>query len=102
MASDGLYSHRKNRRFFIRMSCILLAEAVAGGLLLWLALKTDSLFLGFLAYIMWAFGALAIMVIIMGLYLLASNRRTLKKMMNDDRYNNIFNSSTNNQNNKKQ
>lgn len=102
MASDGLSAHGKNRRFFIRMSCILLAEVAAGGLLLWLALKTDSLFLGFLAYIMWAFGALAIMVIIMGLYLLASNRRTIRRMMKDNMYNNIFNSLTNNQNKKKQ
>lgn len=101
MDSDRLYANRKNRQFFIMMTGIMLAEAASGGLLLWLALRTESLFLGFLAYLMWAFGALAIMVIIMGLWLLASNRRTLRRMMNDDRYNNILNSSTNNQNNKK-
>lgn len=102
MASDGQSARRKNARFFFRMLCILLSEAAAGGVLLWIALKTGSLFLGFLAYLLWAFGVLAIMVIIMGLYLLADNRRTIRRMMKDDRYNNIFNSLTNNQNNKKQ
>jgi len=102
MASDRQYDHGKNWRFFIRMSCILLAEAVAGGLLLWLALKTGSLFLGFLAYLLWAFGVLAAVIIVLGIILHLRNRGTIRRMMKDDRYNNIFNSLTNNQNNKKQ
>ena len=45
MASDGQPARRKNVQFFFRMFCILLSEAAAGGVLLWIALKTGSLFL---------------------------------------------------------
>ncbi len=102
MASDGQSARRKNARFFFRMLCILLSEAAAGGVLLWIALKTGSLFLGFLAYLLWAFGVLAAVVIALGTILHLRNRRTIRRMMKDDRYNNIFNSLTNNQNKKKQ
>lgn len=102
MASDRQSARRKDRRFFLRMTCILLSEAAAGGVLLLIALKTGSLFLGFLAYLLWAFGVLAAVIIVLGIILHLQNRRTIRRMMKDDRYNNIFNSLTNNQNNKKQ
>ena len=94
MASDGQSARRKNTRFFFRMLCILLSEAAAGGVLLLIALKTGSLFLGFLAYLLWAFGVLAAVIMALGIILHLQNRRTIRRMMKD--------SLTNNQNNKKQ
>lgn len=103
MASDRQSARRKDRRFFTRMSCLLLGETASGGLALWLALKTGSLFLGFLAYLLWAFGVLAAVIMALGIILHLRNRRTIRRMMRGDGYdNNIYNHLTNNQNNKKQ
>ena len=102
MASDGQSARRKSARFFFRMLCILLSEAAAGGALLWIALKAESLFLGFLAYLLWAFGVLAAVIMALGVILHLRNRRTIRRMMRGDSYDNIYNHLTNNQNNKKQ
>lgn len=70
-------------RFCLKSGRAALACTVSGWLVLWLTLETGWRFLGFVAYLLWGFAALLVILLLCGIYVGLVNRNTLRMLSKD-------------------
>lgn len=70
-------------RFCMKAGGAALACTVSGWLVLWLTPDTGWRFLGFVAYLLWGFAALLVILLLCGIYVGLVNRNTLRRLSKD-------------------
>lgn len=70
-------------RFCLKAVGVALACTVSGWLVLWLTPDTGWRFLGFVAYLLWGFAALLVILLLCGIYVGLVNRNTLRRLSKD-------------------
>ena len=70
-------------RFCMNVVGAALVCAGAGGMLLWLSLCMGWWLSGFIAYILWGFAALLVILLLCGIYVGLVNRNTLRRLSKD-------------------
>lgn len=69
--------------FCLKAGGASLACTGAGGMLLWLSLCRGWWLSGFIAYLLWGFAALLVILILCGIYVGLVNRNTLRRLSKD-------------------
>ena len=70
-------------RFCMNVVGAALVCTGAGGMLLWLSLCMGWWLSGFIAYILWGFAALLVILLLCGIYVGIINRNTLRRLSKD-------------------
>lgn len=70
-------------RFCMNVVGAALVCTGAGGMLLWLSLCMGWWLAGFIAYILWGFAALLVILLLCGIYVGLVNRNTLRRLSKD-------------------